>query len=66
MHVVTRSSVVVMDVFIKGEVRREKARKEVMSVFVHDGRFLTTGTKERTKDVFTGMQQLEHVFACVI
>ena len=34
MHVVTRSRVVVMNVFIEGEVRREKAREEVMSVYV--------------------------------
>ena len=34
MYIVTTSIVVVMNVFIKGEVRREKAREEVMSVYV--------------------------------
>ena len=37
MHIVTTSSVGVMNVFIKGEVRREKAREEVTSLFLHEG-----------------------------
>ena len=37
MYIVTTSIVVVMNVFIKGEVRREKAREEVTSLFLHEG-----------------------------